>query len=74
MPDQLSTKSEKRVLRAEKIKRALEISAFVSLFFDASIAVVTLISLHVAPKPSISEIMSILDYGLTVIIRNHVNT
>ena len=55
-----------RLTRAKKVARTLTIVAYISMFFDAAIAIVTLVSLHM--QTSLQTITTILNYGLTVII------
>ncbi len=55
-----------KLTRAKKVAKTLEIVAYVSLFFDAAIAIVTLISLHL--QESLAEVTTLLNYGLTIII------
>ncbi len=53
--------------RVEKLKKTLEILAFASLFFDACVSIVTLLSLQVG-RSSTTGILYVLGYALTAIV------
>jgi len=53
--------------RVEKIKKLLEYIAYGSLGFDAGIAVVTLVSVHIYAK-ELNLILKYLNYGLTAVV------
>ena len=53
--------------RIEKIRRLLEYIAYGSLGFDAGIAVVTLVSLHIYAK-ELNLVLKYLNYGLTAVV------
>jgi Na+-driven multidrug efflux pump len=53
--------------RIEKIKKLLEYIAYGSLGFDAGIAVVTLVSVHLYAK-ELDLVLKYLNYGLTAVV------
>jgi len=53
--------------RIEKIKKLLEYIAYGSLGFDAGIAIVTLISIHIYAK-ELDVLLKYLNYGLTAVV------
>jgi len=53
--------------RVEKIKKLLEYIAYGSLGFDAGIAIVTLISVHIYAK-ELDLVLKYLNYGLTAVV------
>jgi len=53
--------------RVEKIKKLLEYIAYGSLGFDAGIAIVTLISVHIYAK-ELNFVLKYLNYGLTAVV------
>jgi len=53
--------------RIEKIKKLLEYIAYGSLGFDAGIAIVTLVSIHIYAK-ELDILLKYLNYGLTAVV------
>jgi Na+-driven multidrug efflux pump len=53
--------------RVEKIKKLLEYIAYGSLGFDAGIAIVTLVSVHLYAK-ELDLVLKYLNYGLTAVV------
>ena len=53
--------------RVEKIKKLLEYIAYGSLGFDAGIAIVTLVSVHIYAK-ELDLVLKYLNYGLTAVV------
>ena len=53
--------------RIEKIKKLLEYIAYGSLGFDAGIAIVTLVSIHMYAK-ELDILLKYLNYGLTAVV------
>ncbi|MFP3277945.1 MAG: hypothetical protein RXO43_00020 [Candidatus Micrarchaeota archaeon] len=53
--------------RIEKIKKLLEYIAYGSLGFDAGIAIVTLVSVHLYAK-ELDLVLKYLNYGLTAVV------
>jgi len=53
--------------RVEKIKKLLEYIAYGSLGFDAGIAIVTLVSIHIYAK-ELDILLKYLNYGLTAVV------
>jgi len=53
--------------RIEKIKKLLEYIAYGSLGFDAGIAIVTLVSVHIYAK-ELDLVLKYLNYGLTAVV------
>ncbi len=58
---------KQRLKRIEHVKRVLDRVAYISLFFDMAIAMITLISLK-ALSTSLSAVLEYVNYGLTLIV------
>jgi len=58
----------KELIKVERLKKSLEKVAFISLFFDIAIAVVTLVTLNTGKLQITDALITLLNYALTIIV------
>ncbi len=57
-----------RIKSANKVQKLLDRAAYISLFFDIAIAIITLASLNIFKWNNLQSVLLIVNYGLTAVV------